>query len=238
MNIMNKHPVFYTQSDFLNMPSHEGADTNSYLLEMSQRRFSEIYEAKSNYSMDVMANKMSEVAGNINDSALQSTISNNLADFTSNLNDIIKFTGYGADYEMSPERSEKLKKMTDSLQAVHDISRDKADEYDSSLSSDDLISLERIASMANMTYLVILGVKPSLENNPSFPVNKDYSPVSDVEDSTSLHVDEATDVTNENRRVLINELTTVFMQCVVTTIAYFSVYSFDTLLILSALSDT
>lgn len=196
---MNRHPVFYTKSDFFNLPNDASSDVNAYLADMSKLRYVETYEANNNYSFILMMEKMREFVGNVSDKTFQDELSKALDAVEAEFNSVMEESGYGLDFAMTPERAHQIEKVVEKLQIVHDKSRDEVDKYDCPLSVADVVQVERVASVSNTAYLVLLGFQKDLTRHYQFPSESVYEPVTDIEDKTYRHVDEVTGTEVESK---------------------------------------
>ncbi len=205
---MNKHPVFYTKSDFFNMPSDGSGNMNAYLSDMSKRRYVETSEAKNNYSIMLMIEKMREFVGNISDKTFKGELTKAVDSVEAKFELVMKESGYGLDFVMTPERAHQFEDVVEQLQTLHDKSRAEVDKHDCPLSVADVVEVERVASVSNTAYMVIVGIQNDLTKSAHFPSDNSYAPVSNIEDKIYRHIDEdtGTEVESQLRTAKIGEV--------------------------------
>jgi hypothetical protein len=183
---MSVHPVFYTKSDFLNIPDGSKEEVDAYLYEMSRSRYVQNFEAKA-------IAKSSHIIGQIDNSVGRIVDSDLLSEFVvrrNELNDALTDFSNAKMFADNIKRdSPELRVLVDKLQSIHDLARDTADYPDDSYRYNDIQELDKVAYLANKVYVFVAELPKDLTLLGSFPKTCQFDPVSLVDSTSTMSGD-------------------------------------------------
>jgi len=196
---MNKHPVFYTKSDFFDMPSDNAQEANDYLIKMSQTRFSQVFEAKVIAKISSVATRCNAINDHLEEKGMGGIFSAHLKGINESLEKMASEKIYDDSFKMRGVQKQRLSEIESSLISLSDTAMDVAEKRSDELSYASEDKLKLTAMLVKKACLFINSLPDDLSNYSKFPATESYDEISNITDKFEGHSDENNYSTTETR---------------------------------------